>query len=323
MTEQIRKILSMLSARTKVRVASLFALMTLNTVLEMFGIGIVFPLFQALANPDIVRDMPVLGTIYTDWMGSRTDIFILVAGSAILAMFTLKNAVLAANIYVQNRVVMSEQADLASALLRFYLSGPYAFHLEHNSAELIRNIQILAFRFMAKGLLPMLQIALEIMAGIGVMMVLVFVNLWATLGTAAIMTACMAVFYRFIHRKMFHWGERSIHYDGEILRTLQQSLGAVKTTKLSGTQEFFCSALGTYNHARGRIISLSTTADQPAPSVHRGGRHRRDDLPRVHPARRAGQAGRHRLADPRPVRVRRAAPDARIQQDRFEPDGAA
>ncbi len=234
--------------------------MGLNTLLEMLGIGILLPLFRMLMSPDSVAAMPVVGGLFTEYFGGRADLFIVVFSALILVVFLVKNIGLALIYYVQNRVVLSEQAEYAAGLLDNYLNRPYVFHLQNNSADLIRNIQIIAFRLFAKGLLPFLVVIMEAMTAAGILAVLFLVNFWATMGTMLVMGLCTGIFYRLIQNRMLVWGRRTIEYDGAILRSLQQALGAIKATLIGGHQKYFRDIFSEQSRARARIVAYSTTA---------------------------------------------------------------
>jgi len=55
------------------------------------------------------------------------------------AVFLLKNLFLAFLAWWQTRFAFSVQANLSQRLFALYLRQPYSFHLQRNSAHLLRN----------------------------------------------------------------------------------------------------------------------------------------------------------------------------------------
>ena len=61
-------------------------------------------------------------------------------GVGLIGIYALKNAYLAGMYYLQFRFLFNKQYALASRLFQAYLQAPYPFHLQRNTAQLLRNV---------------------------------------------------------------------------------------------------------------------------------------------------------------------------------------
>ena len=238
----------------------LFGLIFVAAFLEMAGIGMFVPLLHILSDPAKVEGLPVIGGLYREWAGGEPGRFIVLFSGLLFAFFVVKNIVLGVIIYIQNRFVLRRRARFARDLMRAYLERPYVFHLQHNTAELVRNVTLLSSRLFMKGVMPIVNTAMELLTALAVLFVLMLVDPGTTLGVALLIGLSVAVFYRAIRHRVREWGRRTVHYDGEILLRANQALGSIKETKISGKEAFFADAFWKPNHAASRYLALSNTA---------------------------------------------------------------
>jgi ATP-binding cassette subfamily C protein len=254
------RLLHIIDRRTKIGLAGMFGLMLISALLETVGVGVVLPLFQLLVAPAGAVQLPVIGAYIGGVQPEEYRSLLPVICFAALTVFVLKSTVSAVVVFTQNRFVLNAQAAFARDLLRTYLERPYVFHLQRNSAQLIRNVQILSVRLFVKGLLPLLQIGLEVIVAVGILALLLAIHPAATITIAILMAVTGGVFYWLVQSRLRNWGEQTIRYDGEILRWIQQALGSVKATKLAGKQEFFADAVARHSFARARAMTWLNTA---------------------------------------------------------------
>jgi len=117
----------------------LLALMLIGMVLETFGIGLVIPALALMTQSDIAAKYPVLSP-WLNSLGNPSRERLIVVGMLILVgVYTVKALFLAFFAWRQACFVYGFQANLSQRLFTGYLRQPYTFHLQRNSAQLIRN----------------------------------------------------------------------------------------------------------------------------------------------------------------------------------------
>jgi ATP-binding cassette subfamily C protein len=262
MIHQAVKIFAVINRRTKRGLIGLFALMVVSALLEMAGIGLFLPLLQLLSNSDSIFRVPFLGQLHEIMGDDDRGRFIVIFCFSIFAFFVFKSIALAAVIFIQNRFVTYHRAIFTESLLRHYLEQPYVFHLQRNTMEMIRNVTLLGNRLFSKGLLPLLQITMELLVIMGISIVLILVDPLSTILMGLALGGVATIFYMAIRHKIRVWGRHILQYDGDILLWINQALGSIKETKLYHHEDFFCRAFAQPNMDRATYLARTITAPQ-------------------------------------------------------------
>jgi ATP-binding cassette, subfamily B, bacterial PglK len=182
----LRKALAVVGPAHYGTVAYLLALMVVGSPLEVLGIGLVLPVITTLVQPDAWSRYDILHQI-SDFLGNPPDrTLTLILLGCLISGYLVKNVYRVVLIYVQTRFAFRQQAEISQRLYRGYLARPYAFHLQRNSAELIRNITTESDLFSLLVVLPGLRICAESVVTLSIFVFLLFVNFSATLTIIAI-----------------------------------------------------------------------------------------------------------------------------------------
>ena len=237
----------------------LFALIVVTAALEMIGVGMLLPLLQLLVVPESALENYGIVILVDLFEVKDTSNLTFILSVLIFVFFALKSLVLAAVIFTQNLFISSHLALYSQDLLRLYVGQPYIFHLQRNTAELIRNINGLSANIFNKGLLPLLQIAMESMVIIGMVIVLMLVEPLATLIVGGVMGSFLGMFYLSIRRRIREWGRRVIEYDSEKILWINQALGSIKETKIYRNEYYFCESYAKPSNAQAVFLAKSTT----------------------------------------------------------------
>jgi ATP-binding cassette subfamily C protein len=163
-----------------------------------------------------------------------------VAACLLLAIYyVLKTVVIIWAEYMRIRIAHDASAQLASAMLRRYLSAPYPFHFRRNSAELIRNCTDSVTEVLAGVLAAVTKSIADVLMGAGVIVVLVLTSPWPALVWGAALIAVMGAVLRVTRRSARQHGAHSYEVSVAILRSLQQALGGIKEVKVLGREQYF------------------------------------------------------------------------------------
>jgi len=235
-------------------------LMGISTLLEMAGIGLLIPLFQMLLAPEMVERLPLLGpglaaALTRDPTGTVTVLCL-----GLMGFFFAKAAVLGLVGWQQARFALDLQAEFAVRMLRDYLGRPYEALLGRNSADLIHNVTTLSLRLYVQGVLPLLQLATEVLAVLVMVGILVLVDPLVTLGVGITTIATVTLFYLSIRDRMRRWGESAVEEDRAALVWLTHSLGAPKVVKLGALEEFFIRRFTAPTRIKARAVALTLVA---------------------------------------------------------------
>ena len=97
----------------------------------------IIPFVGIVTNPDMIQEQAVLTIIYKTLHFQSTTTFILFSVSVVISHFCLKNLYLLFFQYAQFKVILNQQVKLSRRLFEEYLTKPYTFHLQRNTADLL------------------------------------------------------------------------------------------------------------------------------------------------------------------------------------------
>lgn len=259
MLTTLRTCVGLLSPRVRWRWMGLIPLVLAAALMEACGAAAVFALIKVMSDPSQVSTLPVVSLLYAalPWHGERA---IVLSFTILVAVFYfLKNGLLAVAVYIQNKVASDSMATLSYRLLKGYLSAPYAFHFQRNSAELIRNTTDSVDAMVRLVLKSTVGVVSEALFVAGIIAVLMATAPFVTLVAVLVLFAGLIVLLKLSRDVFTRWGVQEQELKRAILQNLQQSLGGLKEVKVMGREHFFYEAFASQRAALVRIWSLHTT----------------------------------------------------------------
>jgi ABC-type multidrug transport system fused ATPase/permease subunit len=213
----------------------IFALMLIGTVLEMFSLGLVVPIVGLLVNPDYIQRVPIVHSLFGDL---STTQYVLGAMGLLVGVFFLKTIFLIWKTWVQRGFSNAVTVRIAQDLFKNYLMQPYPFHLERNSAIMIRNSQSSA-GLMSGVIDPLLLITSEFLVSGGLFILMVLLEPVGSLSAIVVFGSFSIIFRRITSRRIAKWGKAQNDYKGSMIRHLQQGFSGVKDIKILGREDYF------------------------------------------------------------------------------------
>lgn len=236
----------------------LLALMMVGMLLETLGIGLIIPVITLMMQGDIVNSYPALIPVF-NFLGqpSQTELITLVM-LGLVGVYLVKNLFLAFLSWRQVHFTFDIQANLSRRLFTIYLRQPYTFHLQRNSAELIRNVTSEVGIFTGV-VTSVLLLVTEIMVLIGIALLLLFVEPLGAVIVAVVLGGAAWVFHRITRERISSWGTERQFHDGLRIQHLQQGLGGAKDVKLLGRESDFLAQYHLHNKKSARVWKLQST----------------------------------------------------------------
>jgi ABC-type multidrug transport system fused ATPase/permease subunit len=174
-------------------------------------------------------------TFQTDIV-KNTLAWIVVIG--VFVIYIVKNLFLGLSVWIQRGYLTRLSARIASQILETYIRQPFSFHLRKNSSTLIRNTQD-ATVITGGGIEPLLALVSEGLIVSALLVVLLVVEPLGTLLVVGTLLIATFAFHRMSDRKLHDWGSRRQVEKGQIIRTIQQSLGAIKDIQVLNREDWF------------------------------------------------------------------------------------
>lgn len=236
----------------------LLALMFIGMVLETLGISLVIPVLGLIAQNDLATSYPFIAP-WLDTFGNPTHEQLVIAGMLVLVgVYTIKTLFLAFLAWRQTHFVFEVQADLSHNLFEGYLRQPYTFHLQRNSAELIRNT-IGQVTDIASVMHQGLVLLTESLVLTGISLLLLTVEPIGALLVVSVLGLAGWGGHRLTRLKILAWGKARQLHEGQRIQHLQQGLGGVKDVKLLGREENFLAQYDLHNIGSARVARRQVT----------------------------------------------------------------
>jgi ABC-type multidrug transport system fused ATPase/permease subunit len=258
----LRKCWAMLLPQQRRSAVVLLMLMLGGMLLETLGVGIVIPAIGFMTQSDLTTRYPLAARVMAAVGNPSREAFVLMGVGMLVAIYVIKTAFLAFLVWRQMHFVNDVQASLSRRLFAGYLANPYMFHLQNNSANLIRNAMQETTLFSQTVLMAGLQMLTEALIMSGILVLLIIVQPVGALLVGGVLGVTMWLFLKLTHRRLVRWGEARHLHDGLRIQHLQQGLGGARDVKLLGRESVFVAQYETHNQATARVNRRSQTLQQ-------------------------------------------------------------
>lgn len=241
-----QKLWYLLTTKQRRTAVVLLGLMLIGVVLETLGIGLIIPALALMTQGDLADKYPALAPWLSN-LGNWSQEQLVIGGLLILiVVYTIKALFLAFLAWRQAQFVFRLRANLSQRLFAGYLRQPYTFHLQNNSAQLIRNT-IGQVADITNVIQKSLMLITEILVLLGISALLLAVEPLGALLVMSILGMAGWGFNQFTHSYILSWGKALQYHDGLRIQHLQQGLGGAKDVKLLGRESDFLDQYWVHN----------------------------------------------------------------------------
>jgi ATP-binding cassette, subfamily B, bacterial PglK len=255
----VRKMQALLTGAERRDAARLMALMVVGMVVEMLGLGLVIPAIAVLMEDDLAGQHPRLRPVL-DALGNPSHTELVIGAMIVLIIgYIFRTLFLAFLAWRQSGFAYGVQAKLSQRLLTNYLHQPYTFHLQRNSAQLIRNATREVEFFTLYCVINTLLIASEALVMLGIAAVLLVIEPLGAIVVGVVMGAAAWTFSRSTREALGRWGSARQFHEGLRLQHLQQGLGGAKELMLLGRVSEFIGHYSIHNQASARLAQRQAT----------------------------------------------------------------
>ena len=140
--DSLNKIVGLLDLSQKKKIFFLVVLVLLSSGLELLGLGLIIPAIGILVKPNYLNQFSKFDLINSFFNFPSQEKIIIIGIVIIVLVYMLKGFFLSYSIFWQNKFVTDFHLYISKKLFSKYLNQTYVFHLNNNSSDLIRNINI-------------------------------------------------------------------------------------------------------------------------------------------------------------------------------------
>ncbi len=264
--DNFSQLLSVLTSEQKKNALKLIVFISIGMLLEAVGVGIFVPIIAVISNDNIGQSYPFILPVL-EKLGNPTHQQLCIYGVGFLVfVYAIKLMFIRFVIKQEAIYVFGLSENLAKRLFSIYMHQPYSFHLQRNSAELIRNITAEVNLLVYKVISPIIKVISESFLLISISLFLFFIE---PVGATSILIALGAVgwfFHKATKKRLTKWGTKRQYHEGQIFLHLQQGLGGIKDASLSGREKHFVQHFSEHNISR-IDIGINENINQQTPRL--------------------------------------------------------
>jgi ABC-type multidrug transport system fused ATPase/permease subunit len=242
----LKKTWSLLDEGERKKASLLFFLMLLGTFLETLGIGLVVPALTSISSPSNEMNSTFIGKVGYFFGVTGKENLINLGLFFIISVYFIKTIFLTFLTIFQSNFSFGIQQNLSLRLFSIYVKQPYLFHLNRNSAELIRNIGA-ETHYLSIVIRSIMTLVTELLVLLGVSCLLLVAEPLASLIIFLFLGLISLTFSRYSSVQIKKWGSARIKHDGLKIQSAQEGLGGAKDMKLLGRESFFIDEYAKHN----------------------------------------------------------------------------
>lgn len=247
-----KKLLNLFDKKVKRKLITLFFMMIIAALFETVGIGVIVPFVSIVTNPKTIQEQVFLSNIYDLFGFQSTNAFIIFSVVMLLLIFIFKNLYIFIFNYVQVRITMNQQVKLSQNLFKVYLTKPYSFHLQNNTADLLRNVNNEVSKVFNWIINSGFQLFTEILVICCILILLIATAPVATITASILLGGSVLLFFRINNRKLGEVAKEQQKISSAKIKWVNQGLGASKEIKVSGKEDFFIKSYSVQSQAEAK-----------------------------------------------------------------------
>ncbi|MBB6450427.1 ABC-type multidrug transport system fused ATPase/permease subunit [Geomicrobium halophilum] len=225
--------------KEKKKFSLLFVLMVIGALFETAGVGLIVPFVGIITNPEQISENAFLSYVYTLFNFESTNAFLIFATLFLLVFYIIKNIYLTFFFYVQYKIIYNEQVKLSRRMLKAYLFKPYIFHLERNTAQLLRNVDQEVKKIFNQIVVSGFKVLTEITVMLSILTLLFFMAPLPTLLAVTLLGGGIIGFFAYFKNKIATLGQERQTALGRMIKWVNQAFGSTKEVKVLGKERFF------------------------------------------------------------------------------------
>ncbi len=244
---------SLLTQKQKIKLSILIFLLLIGMILEFLGIGLLVPLLQVIAEPQIIKINPTYSS-FNDFIGIDSDIeLITILIISVISLYLFKSIFLVFLNFKQNQFIFSINANISSAIFKNYLSKNYSFHLVNNSSKLLKILEkdVNYFNAVALSLIHGLT---EFFLVIAIMISIIIINPIGAIAVGSLFCTLSIIFFYITRGQLKKWGDERSNLEEKSSKLTLEGLNGIREVILYRASKLFYNS---YSITKNRLSNVN------------------------------------------------------------------
>ena len=252
--QSLKTIWKILSIKNKREAIILSFMSIIGALVETIGIGLIIPILNILGNKNIVNENYFFSLIASASGNPTYEKLVIFTIFLYFGVYVIKAIYLGFLSWFQAKFTYGVKADVGNRLIIEYLKAPYEFHLERNSAHLIRNITSECTHLVGYLLNPAVVLLTEIVLAIMVIILLFLVEPIGSIVVFFTIVLSVCIFQVVVEKYSSILGIIRQEAEGKIIQKAQEALGGIKDVKILGKINFFTNEFS-FNNDKASLVA--------------------------------------------------------------------
>lgn len=255
MLDSLKKIYKLFPGKDRIKIFILFGMMLVASLLEVLGIGMIPVFVTTVAEPDKILQYPVVGDMLKDVGITSSKSLVIYGALLLMVVYFVKNIYLAFFLYLKKKYVENRGIYLQDRMFRAYMTAPYSFYINRNSAELLRNVGGEVYKIITGTLMPFIELVLNLTMFLFIIGTLLIFEPLITVVSVIILGSGGYFFLQYTKEKTSEYGKEIREARTEKNKAVIQGLNGFKVARVMNRENAF---LDHYRHyaIRSKIAAI-------------------------------------------------------------------
>ncbi|MEZ4825562.1 MAG: ATP-binding cassette domain-containing protein [Bacteroidia bacterium] len=246
----------LLPGKYRKRGSLVFFSLLVGSILELFGLATLIPLFSVVLKEDGIHSSAYLQATY-DKLGFQSENnFILALCGLILLLIIFKNLMKLAINYFQASFSFSLFRYFSTGLQQYFYSRGFLFFKENNSNEIVRDINEASIRFAKSVVIPLLSLLSELFILLLILLGILIYDAKVLALLVITVLPAFSLFYSATKKKIQHINETQHALNAKLWKNLYESIFGYVDVEINNNRKFF---FGRYYDNVSKTKQLQTT----------------------------------------------------------------
>ena len=244
----IRQIFSLLNTKEKTQVFILLFGIIIRGLFEVVGVASIMPFIAVVSNPGIIDSNKYLSYAFHIFDFQSPRMFLIFLGIIVFCIIVLNNLLSALTEWFLVRFTWLRAHTLARRLFAKYLSQPYTFFLNENTANLGVFILNEVGNFLKGVLRPFMEMIAKIIVSVFIFILLIFVDPLLAVIVGLVLGSAYAFLFIAVRKKLAKLGKERVYANRKQFLYIGEALTGIKDIKVRGCESFFLNAFSEYSY---------------------------------------------------------------------------
>ena len=232
-----KKILKITEYKDKLKILFFVIGSIVATFLELLSLSSIPIFLMSILNFD-QNTSTYLSFLPFDFNNINQETLVIYFSLALCGIFLIKNIYLSILVYFQGVIFKTFQINFGSKMFQLYIKANYDLHINKNPSIILRSITSDASQS-ASIVLNYINLCKESLVLFGIFVMLLVIDYSLTLIVFSFLSMIVTIFFLLVKKKIFIRSKQIQFFTSLQIKTINQTLAAIKEIKLLNKENFF------------------------------------------------------------------------------------